>query len=75
MAKTIKEMAIAYGKVNYIVRYTADGDKEIDEDTGAEFFEDGANAVLEAIESCLGEFYSPDDYHNIKCKIKELKGE
>lgn len=50
---TIKEMAREYGKVNYIVRYTADGEKEIDEETGAEFFEDGANYVLEEIEKLV----------------------
>ena len=61
MAKTIKEMAIEkYGWAN--------------DRMYIHIFEAGANAVLEEIESCLGEFYSPNDYTNIKNKIKELRG-
>ena len=75
MTKTIHDLAVEYGKVNYIVRYTADGEKEIDEDTGAEFFEDGANAVLEEIGNSLTEFSNTEDYSILQRKIKELKGE
>ena len=77
MAKTIKEMSIEYGRVNYIVRYTADGEREIDEETGAEFFEDGANAVIEEIIRCFPETFciNPNEViDNIANKIRELKG-
>lgn len=69
MAKTIYEMAVAYA--------TEDGEdgKPIVIKCEKDAFIFGANAVLEEIESCLGEFYSPDDYTNVKNKIKELKGE
>ena len=83
MAKSIKEMAKDYGKVNYIVRYTADGEKEIDEDTGAESFEDGANAVLEEIEKAFpyrnyphnGVFNEGATLLHLKEIIKALKDE
>lgn len=71
MAKTIHDMAVEYGKVNYIVRYTADGEREIDEDTGAEFFEDGANAVLEVIEEAANICFDEE----ILKAIRNLKGE
>lgn len=67
MAKTIKEMM-----------QKAFWETDISDHPAKAFeqgYEAGANAVLEEIESCLGEFYSPDDYKNIKDKIKELKGE
>ena len=66
MAKTIKEMAGDHAE-NFVLTVDHKGDVE-------EAYTDGANAVLEEIESCLGEFYSPDDYTNIKNKIKELRG-
>lgn len=82
MAKTIHDLAVEYGKVNYIVRYTADGEKEIDEDTGSEFFEDGANAVLEEIDNFIFNTIQMTDVIEphlilikIKKKFKELKGE
>lgn len=66
MAKTIKELAHQY------VYEHCDNDKHAITMQCA--YEAGANAVLEEIESCLGEFYSPDDYTNVKNKIKELRG-